>query len=123
MKQEKNTSQNPQSAGSAEDGQKTSTGKRIAALLGIFLLLALYVVSLFVAIFDRSESGKWFMICLIATVTVPLLIWIYTWMYGMLKGRHTIASFDLNKDLFEEAQREAKENAVPDLEDQERGTK
>ena len=71
------------------------TAKRIAAILGIFILVALYVVTLLVAIFDRSSSGQWFMICLIATVTVPLLIWIYTWMYGVLTNKHTIASFDL----------------------------
>ena len=73
------------------------TAKRIAAILGIILLLGLYVVTLIVAIVDRSTSGEWFMICLIATVTVPLLIWIYTWMYGMLTNKHTIASFELEK--------------------------
>ncbi|MCR4598757.1 MAG: hypothetical protein K5678_06965 [Acetatifactor sp.] len=73
------------------------TAKRIAAILGIILLLGLYVVTLIVAIVDRSASGEWFMICLIATVTVPLLIWIYTWMYGMLTNKHTIASFELEK--------------------------
>ena len=80
---------------SGEKKEYKMTAKRIAAILGIFILVALYVVTLLVAIFDRSSSGQWFMICLIATVTVPLLIWIYTWMYGVLTNKHTIASFDL----------------------------
>lgn len=46
--------------------------KRIVALIGVILLLSLYVVTLLVAIFDRSESGKWFMTCLIASVFLPL---------------------------------------------------
>lgn len=31
---------------------------------------------------------------LIATVTVPILIWVYIWIYGMLTQKHTIASVD-----------------------------
>ena len=70
--------------------------KRIVALIGIILLLSLYVVTLLVAIFDRSESGKWFMTCLVASVFLPLLIWVYIWLYGVITNRHTIASFDLD---------------------------
>ena len=80
---------------SGEKKENKMTAKRIAAILGIILLVALYIVTLLVAIFDRSSSGQWFMICLIATVTVPLLIWIYTWLYGVLTNKHTIASFDI----------------------------
>ena len=80
---------------SGEKKEYKMTAKRIAAILGIIILVALYVVTLLVAIFDRSSSGQWFMICLIATVTVPLLIWIYTWMYGVLTNKHTFASIDI----------------------------
>ncbi|MBO7339472.1 MAG: hypothetical protein J6U66_05340 [Lachnospiraceae bacterium] len=83
------------------------TAKRIAAIIGIILLLALYVTTLFVAIFDRSSSGQWFMLCLIGTVTIPLLIWVYTWMYGVLAQKHTIASFDLEKNTSENETGEA----------------
>ena len=95
------TTTNSNNQATSSNGQKKEnkmTAKRIAAILGIILLVALYVITLLVAIFDRSSSGQWFMICLIATVTVPLLIWIYTWMYGVLTNKHTIASFDILKD-------------------------
>lgn len=71
------------------------TSKQLVALIGVILLAALYVVTLIVAIVDTSSSGKWFRICLFATFTIPLLTWIYTWMYGKLTGRHTIADSDM----------------------------
>ena len=65
--------------------------KRIVALTGASLLVLLYIITLAVAITDNSESGRWFMTCIFATVAVPMLIWIYTWLYGKFTGRHTIA--------------------------------
>lgn len=72
----------------------TPRPKRIAALLGVILLGALYLITLIAAIFDKSSSGRWFLLCLVGTVAIPLLIWIYTWMYGVLTGRRTIASIE-----------------------------
>ena len=71
--------------------EKKITSKQIVALSGVVLLILMYIVTLVVAIVDNSDSGKWFMSCIFATVAIPLLIWIYTWMYGKLTGRHTIA--------------------------------
>ena len=98
------------------------TAKRIAAILGIVLLFGLYIVTLIVAIVDRGSSGKLFMACLIATVAVPLLLWIYIWMYGVMTNKHTIASFDVRKpediaaqvSLEEAMAKEAKEPAEDD---------
>ena len=70
---------------------KRVTSKQVVAVIGILLLVLLYIVTLVAAIFDSSESGRWFMICIFATAAVPMLLWIYTWMYGKLTGRHTIA--------------------------------
>lgn len=71
------------------------TPKQAAAILGVLLLILLYIVTLVVAIADRSSSGRLFFICLFCTIVIPLLIWIYTWMYGKLTKRHTFADFDL----------------------------
>lgn len=79
------------------NGRKKITSKQIVAFIGVILLVLLYIATLFAAIFDNSDSGRWFMSCIVATVAVPLLIWIYTWMYGKLTGRHTIA--DANQGL------------------------
>lgn len=66
------------------------TSKQIVALAGVILLALLYVVTLFVAIFDSSSSGRLFGMCLFATIAIPLLIWIYTWLYGRMTGKHAI---------------------------------
>lgn len=70
---------------------KKVTSRQIGAIAGVLLLAVLYIATLIVAIFDNSESGRWFMICIFATVAVPILLWVYTWMYGKLTGRRTIA--------------------------------
>lgn len=75
--------------------KKKITSKQVVAILGVVALVLLYVVTLLAAIFDTDAQGGLFMVCLIATFTIPLLIWVYTWLYGKLTGKHTIASFDL----------------------------
>lgn len=80
---------------SKDTAKKKITSKQVVALIGVALLAVLYIITLIVAIVDNSSSGRWFWMCLFATMAVPLLIWIYTWIYGKLTGRHTIA------DLYE----------------------
>ena len=77
---------------------KKMTGKRIAALVCVILLVGLYVMTLIAAIFDKSESRSWFTICLIGTVVIPLLTWVYIWLYGLMTQKHTIASFDVRSE-------------------------
>lgn len=67
------------------------TSKQIAAWTGIVLLLSMYLLALFTAVFDTSNSMVFFRAAVIATFAIPLLIWIYIWMYGRLTGKHTMA--------------------------------
>lgn len=69
------------------------TSKQIFAIIGIIVLVLLYLVTLLAAIFDSSASHALFAACLLATVAIPLLIWIYTWMFGKLTNRSTFADF------------------------------
>lgn len=73
---------------------KKMTSKQIVAIIGIVLLVLLYVVTLILAFVDPAVTGNLFAICLFSTILVPTLIWIYTWMYGKLTGKSTMA--DLN---------------------------
>lgn len=73
---------------------KKITSKQIVAIIGVVLLVLLYVVTLIAAFVDTSASGRLFGMCLFATIAVPVLVWIYTWMYGRLTGKSTMA--DLN---------------------------
>lgn len=67
------------------------TSKQIFAIAGIVILVLLYLVTLLAAFCDNSSSGTLFALCLFATIAIPVLIWIYTWMYGKLSNKSTFA--------------------------------
>ena len=78
--------------------KKKRTYKQIVALGGVILLVALYILTLLVAIFAPQTAGHLFQACLMATVFIPILIWIYVWMYGKLTGKHTMADPEYLQD-------------------------
>ncbi len=61
------------------------TAKQIAALLGVGLLVLLYILLLVFAIFDFEGSEIMFRACLYGTITIPILLWIYIYLYDRLK--------------------------------------
>lgn len=65
--------------------------KQIAALICVILLVLLYVATLVVALLDFPGSDRMFAACLMATIGLPILLWIYIWAYGRFTGKHTIA--------------------------------
>ena len=69
--------------------------KQIAAWLCIILLALLYLATFIIAMLDFPGSGALFQACLVATIGLPILLWIYIWLYGKIKDRHTIASMDI----------------------------
>lgn len=83
-----------------------SKKQRIAAIIGIVLLLLLYIVTLVAAIFNFDGKGKMFMVCLFATIVVPIMIWIYVWMYGKLTNKKTIATTFPESEVLEKEENE-----------------
>ena len=83
MSQDKNT----------QNKKTKMTSKQIFAIIGIILLVLLYVVTLFAAIFDSSASHALFATCLLVIVYFTVIILIYTWMFGKLTNRSTFADF------------------------------
>ncbi len=71
--------------------KKGITSKQVVAMTGVILLVLLYAITLAAAILDTSASGSLLWMCLFATIAVPILIWLYTWMYGKLTGKKTIS--------------------------------
>lgn len=65
--------------------------KQIAAILCIVLLVLLYIATLVVSLLDFPGSEKLFIACLVATIGLPILLWIYIWLFGKVTGKHTIA--------------------------------
>lgn len=69
--------------------------KQIAAWICILALLSLYIATFVVALLDFPGSDALFRSCLAATVGLPILLWIYIWLYGKVKNKHTMASMDI----------------------------
>ena len=59
--------------------------KQILAILGIVVLVGMYGITLFCAIFDNSDTMNYLKASIVATVIVPTLLWIYTFIYKLLK--------------------------------------
>ncbi len=56
-------------------------GKRILALLGVILLVALYALTIIAAIFDHTATQQYLMTAILATIFVPVMIWVYQLIY------------------------------------------
>lgn len=66
---------------------KKKTPKQIAALICVGVLVCMYIITLVVACLDFTGSGRLFAACLVATIGLPILLWIYIWIYGKVKDR------------------------------------
>lgn len=69
------------------DKNKKRTPKQIAALICVIILVCMYIITLVVACLDFPGSGRLFAACLLATIGLPILLWIYIWLYGKVKDR------------------------------------
>ena len=81
--EKKNTDNSP----AEKEKSRKHTSRQIVAMAGVILLVLLYVITLITAIADTSASATWFRLSLFATFALPLVIWIYSWMYGRLTGK------------------------------------
>lgn len=63
--------------------------KQIAAIICIILLVLLYVGTLIVSLLNFPGSDKLFAACITATIGLPILLWIYVWLYGRYSKKST----------------------------------
>lgn len=61
------------------------TVKRMAALLGVVLLVGLYVLTLISGILARPESGGLFRACIYCSITVPCILYGFELIYRVLR--------------------------------------
>ena len=99
-KNAKNTT-NTRSTGETNTSN-ASNAQRIVAIIGVALLVTVICALLLTAIFD--PTGVWFRACLVLAIALPILLWIYVWLYGMLKQKKTIASFEFLEEDSDEKQ-------------------
>lgn len=72
--------------------------KRIAALLGVILLVGMYVLTLISGIFARPESGGLFRVCIYCSITVPCLLYGFELIYRVLRRREEQEQEDEGKN-------------------------
>lgn len=60
--------------------------KRILALIGTILLLLMYVAAFIVTILDHTSDMRYWKAAMVATVIIPVLIWVYSFVYKLIKG-------------------------------------
>ncbi len=83
------------------------TLKRIAAVIGIVLLLAMYVAAFVSAIGGFPGADTLFRASLGLTIGVPLLLWVLIWCIGRFTGTDSIADLKiLNSNPEERAKME-----------------
>ncbi|MBR4794856.1 MAG: hypothetical protein IKX99_05295 [Lachnospiraceae bacterium] len=57
--------------------------RRILAIIGICLLVALYIVTIFAALTASESSMGLFMASIAATIVIPVIIWLFTLFYKL----------------------------------------
>lgn len=68
------------------DKKPVSKGKRIAAIVAIVILVLMYVLSLFFAVFDVPNWKRWFFASMGATIILPAFLWLNIFLYDRLVG-------------------------------------
>ena len=67
-----------------------SKKQRILAIIGIAALVLLYIITLICAIFNFDGAGRMFKVSLFATIFIPIILWLYIWMYGNMPATKAI---------------------------------
>lgn len=58
--------------------------KRIAAIIGIIVIISMYLVSIISAIFATKYSYGLFMASIFCTIVIPLMIYLFTMVYKIV---------------------------------------
>ena len=98
------------------------TAKRVAAIIGIVLLVALYVITFISALLGSEGAGRLFRFSLGMTIAVPIFLWIFIWCIGRFQNKRNMASLDIlssnpeEREKMEKAVREEMARKKPDQE-------
>ena len=73
--------------GKQENLKRKTTPRQIAALVCVVLLVGMYIGAFVVACLDLGDSGRLFAGCLVATIGMPILLWLLIWSFGLMRKR------------------------------------
>lgn len=75
--------------------------KRIAAIIGITLIISMYVITLISALFISKYTNELFLASLFSTLVVPVLIYSYLLIYKLVNKKDHTVFIDKAKKLGE----------------------
>lgn len=70
-----------------EQPKRKIAPKQVAALICVVLLVGMYIGAFVVACLDLGDSGRLFAGCLVATIGLPILLWLLIWSFDLMKKR------------------------------------
>ena len=110
-----------QEAASQDTSQQKApwTAKRVAAIIGIVLLVALYVLTFVSSLIGTEGAGRLFRFSLGMTIAVPIFLWIFIWCIGRFQNKRNMASLDILSSNSEE--RKKMEKAVHEEMERQKG--
>ena len=59
--------------------------KQLLALLAVVIIALLYLATLVLSIFKTEQAQELLMVSLVATVVVPVLLYIYLWLFEQFR--------------------------------------
>lgn len=62
--------------------------QRVLAMLGVFFLIALYIITLVSAIITTPATKGLFMACVYSTIAIPVMLYAYMLVYRVLKKQN-----------------------------------
>lgn len=68
--------------------------KRLLALLAVIIILLLYLAAFILSLFHNEKTEELLMISLVATVVIPVLLYIYLWLFRLFQKK----AEKINKD-------------------------
>ncbi len=68
--------------------------KQITALIGVIALAGLYVSTLVLALIGSTEAINLLKAAVYATIVLPVLLWAYSFIYRMMKGKQNDSGDD-----------------------------
>lgn len=62
--------------------------KRILALGAVVIILLLYAATFILSLLPGDGAKDFLMVSIVATVVIPVLLYIYLWLFRLFKGDH-----------------------------------
>ena len=118
-KKEQNAPRQGAASQDTDQQQAPWTAKRVAAIIGIVLLVALYVLTFVSSLIGTEGAGRLFRFSLGMTIAVPIFLWIFIWCVGRFQNKRNMASLDILSSNSEE--REKMEKAVHEEMERQKG--